>query len=554
MAAVSLRCVVLLAVLSSRASLAQLPEDAPVRPVVCGSRFTDPSSSALLCDVVLQGEVTRVRQASPRAPLLYRASVTVQKVFKGQALLHQDSSFTDEGDAVEPIQVEIDKFGPEENGENCVGKVMPDNTYLFFLSPVSNNTAASSSQSSMLLVNTAMPRHMDMQVVKQVMQALCEGCPVAPVIKRVRCKHCAAEPVMQKEMGDSGSKMVQAGSKLALRCVAKGSPMPMYTWVKDGKVLHSSEYESTPSEAGGERDSASATAESNSVVKMGSVTIRHGKRYSTLVVKETSPEDGGTYRCLATNALGEAEQVVHVVVKGDIVRRPSPTTAQPSVSTAEPGSGKIMNFPDPCSLQPCYHGGSCSADDTGAGGFVCACPARYHGNKCQFIRHDTTVDENETLLQPDLRLAGERDNDDEDDDENNEKSSIGSLPQQNTVGELDNNNNVVENDNGVNSTNNRNDISNNEPSPNKETSDNDLSHTSRLEAKKRRKYEKSSSGRSESVEGKDGKSGVPQLKVAQCPDLSYCKNGGVCKVVVKIQRQFCECLPGFVGRHCEVAV
>jgi hypothetical protein len=104
----------------------------------------------------------------------------------GRSLLQRDSSFTDDGNAVETVQVEIERFGPDENNHSCVAKVSPDNTYLFFLSPASSgdrslsSSQLSSSSSSLraasdmpLLVNTAMPKHMDQQVVRQVNDEIC---------------------------------------------------------------------------------------------------------------------------------------------------------------------------------------------------------------------------------------------------------------------------------------------------------------------------------------------------------------------------------------------
>ena len=70
----------------------------------------------------------------------------------------------------------------------------------------------------------------------QVKQAICDGCTEAPVIKKVKCRHCASAPEMKKPMSDEGIRNVKAGQKFVLKCVAKGSPQPEYTWFMDGKV------------------------------------------------------------------------------------------------------------------------------------------------------------------------------------------------------------------------------------------------------------------------------------------------------------------------------
>nr|KAG5687912.1 hypothetical protein BaRGS_029909 [Batillaria attramentaria] len=150
----------------------------PQRQYACGTKFTDAASSALLADVVLQGSVDDLRQASPLAPLLYKANVTVQKVYKDSAR------------AVDSAQT--------------------------------------------VFVNSALPKEMDLKVLRQAKRVLCPGCASEPVIKRLRCKNCAVRPKMRRKMSPSDTKIVRLGKRLTLRCVARAVPKPSYTWYKDG--------------------------------------------------------------------------------------------------------------------------------------------------------------------------------------------------------------------------------------------------------------------------------------------------------------------------------
>ena len=185
------------------------PVTTPLHETVCGTKFVDPSSSALLADIVLQGSVEDLRQASPLAPLLYKANVTVHKVYKGQELLARESGDSNRSDRIARRprvgHVEVERFGPDENRENCVARVSTGQAYLFFLrmkddvsevaavtaqrfSPASSSSSSSSSvrgrttssnslESSShdppLLVITALPLAMDLKSLRQVSLRSC---------------------------------------------------------------------------------------------------------------------------------------------------------------------------------------------------------------------------------------------------------------------------------------------------------------------------------------------------------------------------------------------
>ena len=116
------------------------------------------------------------------------------------------------------------------------------------------------------------------------------------------------------------------------------------------------------------------------------------------------------YRCLAANAVGEAEQSVRVMVE----RAPRPTTLpsqpRPAEEQASPSDG-------PCATNPCYNGGTCSPDEREPRRARCQCQPDYHGRKCQFKRRPPPVEEEED---------GGVD-DDDDDDSIDSKSVVLSL-------------------------------------------------------------------------------------------------------------------------------
>ena len=173
----------------------EVPVTTPLYETVCGTKFIDPSSSALLADIVLQGSVEELRQASPLAPLLYRANVTVHKVYKGRELLTEESAGSNRSKRIRVGFVEVERFGPSENKENCVARVLTGQAYIFFLrvkddvvvtgqrfaprssssstrernsSGSGGNALDSNSYDPPLLVNTALPAEMDLKGLRQV--------------------------------------------------------------------------------------------------------------------------------------------------------------------------------------------------------------------------------------------------------------------------------------------------------------------------------------------------------------------------------------------------
>ena len=107
--------------------------------------------------------------------------------------------------------------------------------------------------------------------------------------------------------------------------------------------------------------------------------------YPVCPLTQVTPDDQGMYRCLAANAVGEAEQSVRVMVE----RAPRPTTLpsqpRPAEEQASPSDG-------PCATNPCYNGGTCSPDEREPRRARCQCQSDYHGRKCQFKRRPPPVE------------------------------------------------------------------------------------------------------------------------------------------------------------------
>lgn len=510
----------------------------------CNTRFTDPASSTLLADIVLQGTVNQLRQASPLAPHLYRATVSVHKVYKGQQLLSDRGAA---GSRASASNVTVERFGPEENAENCVARAITGQAYLFFLRLTDDQQAhanqgsppagpASDASHTVLLI-TALPHDIDLQVLRDVKRVLCPGCAARPVIKKLRCKNCAIPPSMRRKMAVDDTKLVKPGKRLTLRCVARGVPRPAYTWYKDGRRLGD-----PPVHADGE-------SSSDEVYRAGGLSVRTSRRHSLLVIKSVAPSDQGVYQCVAANAVGESHQTARIVIKGSQPPAGDPVTA-PGVTSGQASSAVTSDVvSDACLGNPCYHGGTCYTESDG--GARCECTGDYHGRRCQFRRR---------RVEPDLAEEGEI---------TGQGSKV--ILSERSDGQDERHDQVLELDTAVPSS--------SDTGFDEETVTTDLPHPDSSEdtdthfdpptpalpdqpptfvsEKERRKHLTNARGRYEADVTQSGdaakhsKSGAPKLKVAECPDKDYCMNGGQCKMVVKIQRRFCECPREYAGRRCE---
>ncbi|KFM67166.1 Down syndrome cell adhesion molecule-like protein Dscam2, partial [Stegodyphus mimosarum] len=93
---------------------------------------------------------------------------------------------------------------------------------------------------------------------------------------------------------------VQPGPSLSLKCVASGNPLPQIVWKLDG-----------------------APIPENHRIRFGDYVTKDGFVVSFVNVSNVKTEDGGDYRCIANNGIGEVSHEARVNVMGPpvVVRR-----------------------------------------------------------------------------------------------------------------------------------------------------------------------------------------------------------------------------------------
>ncbi|XP_030575584.1 neuronal cell adhesion molecule a isoform X3 [Archocentrus centrarchus] len=91
-------------------------------------------------------------------------------------------------------------------------------------------------------------------------------------------------PGFMLPLGTTSTKMVLKGETLELECIAEGLPTPDISWQKDGGELPSNR-----------------------------MSYHNFKK--TLKISDVSEDDGGNYRCTATNNMGTVHHIIKVTVK-----------------------------------------------------------------------------------------------------------------------------------------------------------------------------------------------------------------------------------------------
>ena len=92
-------------------------------------------------------------------------------------------------------------------------------------------------------------------------------------------------PIIKQLLVDERNQTVKYMSKTSLTCIAYGSPIPMITWLKDGKPL----------------------VKNGTISNENHIDFDQMALYSTLILSGVTSEDEGYYWCRATNKLAEID-------------------------------------------------------------------------------------------------------------------------------------------------------------------------------------------------------------------------------------------------------
>lgn len=302
----------------------------------CGTKFTDPTSRAVLAQVVFQGTIKENRNPAHYEPSAGAANVTVGKVYKGMEIL-KGVGMADGGTVV------VSRFGLEDK-DKCIASnalLQSRDMQIYFLQP--------SRQRGMLQM-TALPLPMETDIEAKVMESMCDSCVKPPVIRGISCRNCVQHPqVMNIE-----TEKVRVGQSTKLRCVAEGNPIPTITWLKDGLPVTSGS---------------------------GGIIIINRTLSSTIRIRQTTSAHFGQYICIASNILGKSMKEVTLEFYKEQRTATSPRPAQLSVSGL-------------CQEIRCLNGGRCRViNSRGVSMPVCRCRRNYDGPRCE-IKSD--VDQSQT--------------------------------------------------------------------------------------------------------------------------------------------------------------
>lgn len=250
----------------------------------CGTKFTDPASSAYLAEAVVEGRVTKTMP--PNDEGRYNVTLAIRRVRKGAGLLP--------GGKKTQI-LTIGEFGEKDIDSECVTSITKSNQkYFFFLKKVTV-------ENSTFYRISAFPVSVSKQSGRLIRKAACKTCGKKPELKKIKAKN------------------VSVGKKLQLRCrVRSARPDPSITWTKDGVPISG---------------------------KTKGVQIREKKKYSQLRINKASSEDAGVYTCIATNVVGTTEKSVNIKVisKSPSKGRPRTTPAPRHIPCKPEDQGYCLN-------------------------------------------------------------------------------------------------------------------------------------------------------------------------------------------------------------------
>ena len=110
-------------------------------------------------------------------------------------------------------------------------------------------------------------------------------------INNIIASPTAAHPSLVDGFTD---QFVQTGQRAALRCIAAGNPTPVVNWTLDGEPVKQKAH-----------------------VSFGDFTDLSGDVISYVNITSVRLEDGGEYRCIVSNDVGEVEHIARLNVYGN---------------------------------------------------------------------------------------------------------------------------------------------------------------------------------------------------------------------------------------------
>ncbi|XP_075887579.1 neuregulin 2a isoform X4 [Nelusetta ayraudi] len=211
--------------------------------------------------------------------------------------------------------VTVEEFGSDAP---CT-KVKKNHKYIFFMDPTDEPLVY---KASFAPLDTS-----GKNLKKDVGKILCEDCAAAPRLKPMK-----------------NPMTVEEGQHLTVKCEATGSPLPTYTWFKDGNKLKKSQ----------------------------NVKIKSKPKHSRVQIKGARLEDSGNYTCVVENSLGRDNSTGTVNVQ---------SISHNNTTTLAPGSGHARKCND-TEKAYCVNGGDCYFIH-GINQLSCKCPNDFTGDRCQ---------------------------------------------------------------------------------------------------------------------------------------------------------------------------